>query len=265
MNRMVTPRGLAKLSLLAFYLVTTVAAEASEVKVMISGGLTAAYKELVPHFERATGNTVITVYGPSMGTTENAIPVRLARGETADVLIMVGDALGEMIEQGRADAANRVDLVRSPIGMVVRAGAEKPDIGTIDALKLTLLGAKSVAYSDSASGVYVSTELFKRLGIADDMNGKARMIPAEPVASVVARGEAELGFQQISELLPIAGADLVGPLPPEVQKITIFSAAITANAAQPEAGRALITFLASAAAAPILKKAGLDPFAASEK
>jgi molybdate transport system substrate-binding protein len=178
---------------------------------------------------------------------------------------MVGDALGEMIEQGKAVRTSRVDLVRSPIGMSVRAGESKPDIRTPDALKQTLLNAKSVAYSDSASGVYVGTELFKRLGIADDMKGKARMIPAEPVASVVARGDAELGFQQISELLPIAGADLVGPLPPEVQKITVFSAGLTANANQPEAGRALIAFLASAAAAPALKRAGLDPFPASEK
>ena len=175
---------------------------------MISGGLTAAYKELVPQFERTTGNTVVTAYGPSMGTTESALPVRLARGEAADVLIMVGDALGLMIEQGRADAASRVDLVRSPIGMVVRAGAPKPDISTPDALKKTLLSAKSVAYSDSASGVYVGTELFKRLGVADEMKTKAKMISAEPVAGVVARGEAELGFQQISELLPIPGADL---------------------------------------------------------
>ena len=134
------------------------------------------------------------------------------------MLIMVGDALGEMIEQGKAVRASRVDLVRSPIGIAVRAGASKPDIRTPDALKQTLLNAKSVAYSDSASGVYVGTELFKRLGIADDMKDKARMISAEPVASVVARGDAELGFQQISELLPIAGADLVGPLPPEVQR-----------------------------------------------
>jgi molybdate transport system substrate-binding protein len=172
-----------------------------------------------------------------MGTTENAIPVRLARGEAADVLIMVGDALGLMIEQGWADPASRVDLVRSPIGMVVRAGAPKPDIRTPDALKKTLLSAKSVAYSDSASGVYVGTELFKRLGVADEMKDKAKMIPAEPVAGVVARGEAELGFQQISELLPIPGADLVGPLPAEVQKITIFSAGTTTNAKQSDAGK----------------------------
>src|SRR4029078_9700045 len=137
--------------------------------------------------------------------------------------------LGIMISKGYADSSSRVDLVRSPIGMVVRAGAPKPDISTPQTLKTTLLNAKSVAYSDSASGVYVGTELFKRLGIAAEMKDKAKMIPAEPVASVVARGDAELGFQQISELLPIAGADLVGPLPPDVQQITIFSAGITAN------------------------------------
>jgi molybdate transport system substrate-binding protein len=258
-------RRLIALSFLILFSAAAGFAKASEVKVMISGGLTAAYKELVPQFERATGNTVVTAYGPSMGTTENAIPVRLARGEAADVLIMVGDALGAMIEQGKVVRDSRVDLVRSPIGMAVRAGASKPDIRTPEALKQTLLNAKSVAYSDSASGVYVGTELFRRLGIADEMKGKARMIPAEPVASVVARGDAELGFQQISELLPIAGADLVGPLPPEVQNITIFSAGITANANQPEAGKALVVFMASAEAAAVLKRTGLDPFANSEK
>jgi molybdate transport system substrate-binding protein len=265
MSVTVVVRRLIVLSLLILLVAEAGIAGASEVRVMISGGLATPYKELVPQFERETGNTVITAYGPSMGTTENAIPVRLARGEAADVLIMVGDALAEMIEQGKAVKTSRVDLVRSPIGIAVRAGASKPDIRTPDALKQALLNAKSVAYSDSASGVYVGTELFKRLEIAAEMKDKARMIPAEPVASVVARGDAELGFQQISELLPIAGADLVGPLPPEVQKITIFSAGITSSASQAEAGRALIAFLASAAAAPALKRAGLDPFAASEK
>ena len=237
-------------------------AKAAEVRVMISGGLSAAYKELVPQFERMTGNKVITSYGPSMGETENAIPSRLARGEAADVLIMVGDALGVMISKGYAIADSRVDLVRSPIGVAVRAGASKPDITTPNALKETLLRAKSVAYSDSASGVYVGTELFKRLGISAEMEGKARMIPAEPVAAVVARGDAELGFQQISELLPIPGAELVGPLPPELQKITIFSAALTKNGKEREHGKALIDFLASTAAASALSKSGLDPIAA---
>src|SRR5258708_1501549 len=168
---------------------------AAEVKGMISGGLTAAYKALIPEDERATGNTVVTAYGPSMGTTPNAIPVRLERGEPVDVLILVGYALGDLIKQGKAVADSRVDLVRSPIGMVVRTGAPKPDIGSVDALKRTLLAAKSVAYSDSASGGYVGTELFGRLGIAEEMKGKARMIPAEPVAGVVAPRDAEIGVQ----------------------------------------------------------------------
>jgi molybdate transport system substrate-binding protein len=238
-------------------------ASAAEVRVMISGGLTAAYKELVPEFERATGNKVITAYGPSMGTTVNAIPVRLERGEPADVLIMVGYALGDLIKQGKVTADSRVDLVKSPIGMVVRAGAPKPDISSADALKRTLLAAKSIAYSDSASGVYVSTELFPKLGITDEVKGKHRAIPAEPVAGVVARGEAEIGFQQISELLPVAGVDIVGQLPPEVQKITVFSAGIAAVSKEPEAGKALIKYLASPAAAPAIIKSGMEPIPAT--
>jgi molybdate transport system substrate-binding protein len=239
------------------------AVSAAEIKVMISGGLTAAYRELVPQFEADTGHKVITAFGPSMGTTENAIPVRIARGEHADVLIMVGAALDDLINQGKVVADSKVDLVLSPVGMVVRVGAPKPDIGSVEALKRTLLAAKSIAYSDSASGVYVGTELFQRLGIADQVKGRARMIPAEPVAAVVARGEAEIGFQQVSELLPIAGADFVGQLPPEVQKITVFSAGIATVAKEPAAGKALIAFLASSAAAPTLAKSGLEPVAAA--
>ncbi len=228
---------------------------------MISGGLTAAYNQLVPQFEHTTENKVITASGPSMGTTPNAIPVRLARGEQADVLIMVGYALGDLIKQGRVEADSATDIARSPIGMAVRAGAEKPDISTVDALRRTLLAAKSVAYSDSASGVYVGTEMFQRLGILDQMKPKSRMIPATPVASIVARGDAELGFQQVSELLPVPGVDFVGPLPAEVQKVTIFSAGIVTGAKEPGAGRALIRFLASTAAAPVIEKSGLDPIA----
>src|SRR6195256_3786895 len=139
-------------------------ASAAEVRVMISGGLTAAYNALVPEFERATGHKVITAYGPSMGTTVNAIPVRLERGEPADVLIMVGYALGDLAKQGKVVADSRVDLMKSPIGIAVKSGAPKPDISSVDAIKRALLAAKSVAYSDSASGVYVSTEMFQKLG-----------------------------------------------------------------------------------------------------
>jgi molybdate transport system substrate-binding protein len=241
------------------------AASAAEVRVMISGGLTAAFNTLVPEFERLTGNKVLTTYGPSMGTTVNAIPIRLQRGEPADVLIMVGYALGDLVKQGKVIADSRVDLVKSPIGIAVRSGAPKPDISSADAVRRALLAAKSIAYSDSASGVYVSTEMFQRLGIADAMKDKARKIPAEPVAGVVARGDAEIGFQQISEMLPVPGVDIVGPLPPELQKITVFSAGIVTTSEEPDAGRALITFLASPAASAAIIESGMEPIAVDQK
>jgi molybdate transport system substrate-binding protein len=243
-------------------LLLTGAANAAEVRVMISGGLTAAYMVLVPEFERATGHTVLTAYGPSMGTTPNAIPVRLERDEPVDVLIMVGYALADLAKQGKVIAESRVDLVKSPIGIAVKSGTPKPDIASADALKRALLAAKSVAYSDSASGVYVSTEMFAKLGIADDMKDKARKIPATPVGEIVARGDAEIGFQQISELLPVAGVDIVGPLPPELQKITVFAAGIATVSKEPDAGKALIKFLASPAARAAIVKSGMEPIPA---
>jgi molybdate transport system substrate-binding protein len=241
------------------------AASAAEVRVMISGGLTAAFNTLVPEFERLTGNKVLTAYGPSMGTTVNAIPIRLQRGEPADVLIMVGHALGDLVKQGKVIADSHVDLAKSPIGIAVRSGTPKPDISSADAVRRALLAAKSIAYSDSASGVYVSTEMFQRLGIADAMKDKARKIPAEPVAGVVARGDAEIGFQQISEMLPVPGVDIVGPLPPELQKITVFSAGIVTTSEEPDAGRALITFLASPAASAAIIESGMEPIAVDQK
>jgi len=237
-------------------------ASAAEIRVMISGGLTAAYKELVPEFERLTGNKVLTAYGPSMGTTVNAIPVRLERGEPADVLIMVGYALGDLVKQGKVIADSRVDLVKSPIGIAVKAGAPKPDISSADTVKRALLAAKSIAYSDSASGVYVSTEMFQKLGIADAMKDKARKIPATPVGEIVAGGEAEIGLQQISELKPVQGIDIVGPLPDDLQKITLFSAGIAAVSKEPDAGRALIKFLASPTASAVIVKSGMEPIPA---
>jgi molybdate transport system substrate-binding protein len=237
-------------------------ASAAEVRVMISGGLTAAHKALAPEFERATGHKVLTAYGPSMGTTTNAIPVRLERGEPADVLIMVGYALDDLANKGKVMAGTKVDLVKSLIGVAVKSGAPKPDISTADALKRTLLAVKTIAYSDSASGVYVSTEMFDRLGITEAMKDKARKIPATPVGEIVARGEAEIGFQQMSELKPVEGIDIVGPLPDELQKITVFSAAIASVSKEPDAGKALIKFLASPAARAEIIKSGMDPIAA---
>lgn len=244
-------------------LLLIVAAQAAEVKVVSSGGFAAALRALVPEFERASGDRIETAWGPSMGNTANAIPQRLARGEPADVVIMVGAALDGLIRQGKILADSRTDLARSGIGIAVPAGAPKPDISSPEAVKRALLAARSIAYSDSASGVYLSTQLFPRLGIADRIKGKSRMIQAEPVGAVVARGEADLGFQQMSELLPIKSIELVGPLPPQLQKFTMFSAAIVTGAKEPDAAKALIRFLASPAAVPAIKESGMEPVSAT--
>ncbi len=233
------------------------------ITVMISGGLTAAYLELVPEIERRTGCRVVTTFGPSMGTAPDAIPLRLQRGEPADMVIMVASALDDLIQKGHVVAGSRVDLARARIGVAVRAGAARPDLGSAESVKRALLAAKSVAYSDSASGVYVSTVLFRSLGIAEEMKGKAREIKSERVGNVVARLErgGDGGFQQISELLPIAGIDYVGPLPPELQKITVFAAGVAVGAREPEAAHELIRFLSSPAALAAIVKTGLEPAA----
>jgi molybdate transport system substrate-binding protein len=238
-------------------------AMAATVSVVSSGGFAAAYKVLGPEFEHQSGDTLATGWGPSMGDTQDAVPQRLKRGEPIDVLIMVGYALDNLIKQGKVIPDSRIDLAFAGIGVVVKEGAAKPDVSSVDALRRALLAAKSIAYSDSASGVYIQNEMFKKLGIEDQVKGKARMIPAEPVGAVVARGEAEIGFQQISELKPIKGITLVGPLPPEVQQITMFSAGIVVGSKQPEAARALIRFLASPDAAPAIKDSGMMPASAA--
>jgi len=234
-----------------------------KIHVMISGAFAAAYTDLIPVFQKKTGFSVVTIRGPSMGVTDDAIPVRLGRGERADVLIMAGEALPALIEAGKVVKDSRVDLVRSPIGAAVRAGAPKPDISTPDALRQTLLAAKSVAYSDSASGVYVHTKLFKLLGIEAEMKDKARMIPETPVGQIVAEGKAEIGMQQVSELMPVPGIELLGPLPEAVDKFSLFSAALTTNAVLPKQGQALIDFLSSPEAAPTIRETGLEPITRS--
>jgi molybdate transport system substrate-binding protein len=243
--------------LYAFFTVASLRAD--EIKVVTSGGFTAAYLELVPAYEGATHNKLLTEFGPSMGTTHNAIPVRLDRGEAIDVVILAAPALDDLIKQGKVRPGSRVDLVQSKIGMAVKAGAPRPDISTVDALKRTLLAAKSIAYSDSASGVYLSTELFPKLGVVDQIKGKSRKIEADPVGGVVATGEFEIGFQQISELKPVKGIDIVGELPPGAQKVTVFAAGIPATATHPEAAKALIQWLASPACYMAIRKSGLEP------
>ncbi len=252
-------RRAAILGAAALSILTAVSAQAVELHVVSSGGFAAAYRALGPAFERETGNTLVSSWGPSMGTTANAVPQRLGRNEPIDVVIMVGYALDDLAEQGKVVPDSRRAVARSLIGAAVRQGAPRPDIGTVDGLRKALLDARAVVYSDSASGVYIQSELFKRLGIADEMAHKARMVPAEPVGEVVARGEADLGFQQISELKPVHGIDLLGPIPAEVQRETVFSAGIVATSRHQDAARALIDYLASAKAVPAVTASGLEP------
>jgi len=248
---------LINLSAIALFAFSALA-HAEQLNVMTSGGFTAAYKILGPKFAAATGNTLDTQLGPSMGKAPEAIPNRLARGEHADVVIMVGYALDDLIKQGKVDPASRVELADSRIGLVVREGAPKPDISSVENLKKTLLDATSVAYSDSASGVYIEKELFNKLGVEDQLKPKAKMIPKVPVGSVVATGDYQLGFQQVSELLPVQGVSFVGKIPESVQSVTRFAAGIPVGAQHPKEAKALLDYLAAPAAQADVQATGLD-------
>lgn len=233
-------------------------AQAENLTVMSSGGFSAAYQQLGPQYTERSGDTLTSISGPSMGKAPEAIPNRLARGEHADVVIMVGYALDELIKQGVVDPKSRVELADSRIGLSVKAGAAKPAIATDAELKDTLLKAKSVAYSDSASGVYIENELFKKLGIEAQLKPKSKMIERTPVASLVAKGDYELGFQQVAELLPVKGATFVGKIPEDVQSVTRFAAGIPVNAEHPKQAKALLDYLASPEVQPTVKATGLD-------
>jgi molybdate transport system substrate-binding protein len=231
---------------------------AAELHVMTSGAFTAAHLALAVQFERREAIRVVTD-ATSMGTGDASIEARLARGENADVVIVDADALRGFVEKGLVIAGSQVDLARSSIGMAVRKGAARPDISTVEALTRTLLAATSIAYSASVSGTYLSSELFQQLGIADQVLPKSRRVVGERVGAVVARGEAQIGFQQVSELVPVPGIDYVGPLPAAVQRVTVFSAGLGARARHPEPARRYIAFLASAAAAAAIEKTALEP------
>ena len=229
-------------------------AGAAELNVVGAGAIEEPFEQLSADFGRESGHKVHAIFGPVGG-----MQAKLKGGEKADVIVLSAAAMDALDKDGSLVAGSRADLAKTGVGVVVKAGTSLPDIGSVDAFKRTLLAAKSVAYSDSASGVYVSTEMFAKLGIADAMKDKARKIPATPVGEIVAHGDAEIGFQQISELMPVKGIDIVGQLPAEVQKITIFSAGVSTTSKEPDAAKSLITFLASAQAAPVLIKAGLEP------
>jgi len=230
-----------------------------DIKVMTSGAFTAAYLALIPRLELLTRKKMVTA-ATSIGTGENSIPNRLRRGEAVDIVIVADAVLRGFVRDGLILSETYTPVARSAIGMAVRAGAPMPDIRTVEALKRTLLQAKSIAYSASVSGQYLTTELYQRLGIADQVTSKSRLIGGgERVGAVVARGEAEIGFQQISELLPVSGIAHITPLPPEVQKISLFSAGVAARSADQDLALSVVKFLVSPEAAQAITKSGLEP------
>jgi molybdate transport system substrate-binding protein len=218
---------------------------------MLSAAFKEAYLELVPQFERASGHTVENFWVPSV-----QMMTRLKGGETVDLVILSAASLDELRKAGFI--SDRTDLARSGIGIAVKSGARKPDVSSGEAVKRAVLAAKGVAYSTGPSGIYLMA-LFQRMGIAGSIKSKVKQVQGEPAGGVVARGEAEIAFQQVSELLPVPGIDFVGPLPADIQQITVFSAGLHVAAKQPDAARALVKFLSAPAAAPVIRKKGMEP------
>lgn len=210
-------------------------------------------------YEQATGHKIISAYGASIGNAPDSIPSRFARGEKFDLVILSEGGLEALMKEGKLIKGSRVDLARSQIGAAVRKGTPKPDISTVEALKKTLLEAKSIAYSASASGTYLSTELFPKLGIAEQMKVTAKRIMSERVGAVVARGDAELGFQQVSELIYFKELDFIGTLPESVQQTIFFSSALVEGSTEQEIAKHFVKFLTSPSVAKLVRDTGLDP------
>lgn len=230
------------------------AVQAAEIKVISTRATEELYRELVPRFEKASGHTVTTVF---TGTQD--VQKRIAAGEVYDVIIMVDSAIDDYIGSGKVVAGSRVDIARATIGVGVRAGLPKPDIGSAEALRKALLDASSIGYSTGPSGDYV-IGMFQRLGIADAIRSKLRQVPTTTlVASFIASGGAEIGFQQANEMSHHPGVDYLGPLPPELQETTWRSGGIMTGSREAGAGKALLEFLSGPEAAPVIRKHGLDP------
>ena len=227
---------------------------AAEIKVLSTQATEQSYRELVPQFEKETGHKVTTIF---TGTLD--LKKRIAAGETYDLIIMAATDLEDFIKAGTVVSGTRVDVAKSGVGVGVKAGAPKPDISSVDALKKTLLTAKSIGYSTGPSGLYI-VGMFEKLGLADQVKPKLKQTPTGIfVGTLVASGEAEIGFQQVSEMSQFAGVDYVGPLPAEVQRYTVFSSGIQDGAKEAEAAKALVKFLTAPAAAPVFRKRGMEP------
>jgi molybdate transport system substrate-binding protein len=240
--------------LVAVAIIGVSAADAAEIKVIASAAMKEAVLDLIPAFEKSSGHKVTTIWA---GT--EAITKRISGGEVVDIVLIAAPNIDKLIAEGKLAAGSRTDVAKSGVGVAVRTGLPKPDISSSEALKKAVLAAKSVAYSSGPSGFYLA-DLFKKMGIADQIKDKVKQTPSGvQVAEVVARGEADLGFQQVSELLHAKGIDYLGPLPPDIQHITVFSADLHTAAPAPEAAKGLVKFLAGPEASPAIRKTGMEP------
>jgi molybdate transport system substrate-binding protein len=231
------------------------AQEKVQLRVMMSGGFSAAFKELQPEFEKASGINVAVTRGASQGVGPDTIGAQLHLGVPADVVIMSREGLDELIAEGWAVPGTDVDLGQTPLGLSVRAGAPKPDISTVEAFKRTMLRAKSVTFPGSTTGMYLATKLFPQLGIAKEMAGKT----TSTGVAAVAKGDAEIAVQPVSELLHVPGTDFVGTIPAEIQYVSVFSAAMVKDPKQARASKELLAFLGSEKAKAAIKKSGMEP------
>lgn len=227
-------------------------------KVLISGGFSGPYEELVPEFERATGIKVTTGSGSSQGTGPQTIAAQLARGVPADVVIMSREGLTELMRAGHIARGTDADLARTPIGVAVRSGAPKPDVRTVEAFKKVVLNARTVAVPSSTSGIFLMEEVFPRLGIAGKVNVKATP-RGSGAAAMVAAGDADVGLLPVSEIMHARGVELAGVIAEEIQLHQIFAAAVVAGSKNAEAAQRLIAFLTSERAAPTIRRLGMEP------
>jgi len=233
-------------------------AASAQLNVLISGGFTGAYEQLLPEFERTSGIKVITGSGSSQGTGPQTIGSQLARGVPANVVILSREGLNELIAANRIAAGTDADLARTPLGVAVRAGAPKPDVSTVEAFKQVVLKAKVVAVPSSTSGIFLTKDVFPRLGIADKINVK--LTPrGTGAAAMVAAGEADVAVMPVSEIVHAPGVELAGVIAEEIQLNQVFAAAIVAGSKEVEAAKRLIAFLASERASAAIKSGGMEP------
>lgn len=229
-------------------------AHAAEVTVMAANAVKGPLLELVSAFERSSGHKIALNWGGTEG-----IAKKVNDGAMVDVVIIAAANIDKLSSDGKLVAGSRADFAKIGIGIAVRAGLPRPDISSSEAVKRAVLAARSVAYSSGPSGFYIA-DLFKKMGIADQIRDKVRQ-PASgaQVAELVARGEADLGFQQVSELVGVKGIDYLGPLPADIQNVTTYSAGLHTTSLAPEAAKALVKFLTAPEAGPIIKKSGMEP------